>query len=229
MSIEIKWFGHNAWTIQTSDTTILLDPFFDDSPTAPVKSDAVSADYILVSHGHFDHVGDTAKIATRNSSKVLTNFEIAEWFKKVGVADEMVIPLNLGGSIGLPFGTVKMTIAHHSSVLPDGTYGGNPGGFLLELEGKRIYFACDTALFLDMKLIGVAGLDLAVLPIGDQFTMGPADSLEAIKLLNPKRVAPCHYNTWPPIEQNAEEWAGLVRIHSGADPIVLEPGGVFTL
>ena len=229
MSIEIKWFGHNAWTIQTSDTTILLDPFFDDSPTAPVKSDAVSADYILVSHGHFDHVGDTAKIATRNSSKVLTNFEIAEWFKKVGVADEMVIPLNLGGSIGLPFGTVKMTIAHHSSVLPDGTYGGNPGGFLLELEGKRIYFACDTALFLDMKLIGVAGLDLAVLPIGDQFTMGPADSLEAIKLLNTKRVAPCHYNTWPPIEQNAEEWAGLVRIHSGADPIVLEPGGVFTL
>ena len=229
MSIEIKWFGHNAWTIQTSDTTILLDPFFDDSPTAPVKSDAVSADYILVSHGHFDHVGDTAKIATRNSSKVLTNFEIAEWFKKVGVADEMVIPLNLGGSIGLPFGTVKMTIAHHSSVLPDGTYGGNPGGFLLELEGKRIYFACDTALFLDIKLIGVAGLDLAVLPIGDQFTMGPADSLEAIKLLNPKRVAPCHYNTWPPIEQNAEEWAGLVRIHSGADPIVLEPGGVFTL
>ena len=229
MSIEIKWFGHNAWTIQTSDTTILLDPFFDDSPTAPVKSDAVSADYILVSHGHFDHVGDTAKIATRNSSKVLTNFEIAEWFKKVCVADEMVIPLNLGGSIGLPFGTVKMTIAHHSSVLPDGTYGGNPGGFLLELEGKRIYFACDTALFLDMKLIGVAGLDLAVLPIGDQFTMGPADSLEAIKLLNPKRVAPCHYNTWPPIEQNAEEWAGLVRIHSGADPIVLEPGGVFTL
>jgi len=229
MSIEIKWFGHNAWTIQTSDTTILLDPFFDDSPTAPVKSDAVSADYILVSHGHFDHVGDTAKIATRNSSKVLTNFEIAEWFKKVGVADEMVIPLNLGGSIGLPFGTVKMTIAHHSSVLPDGTYGGNPGGFLLELEGKRIYFACDTALFLDMKLIGVAGLDLAVVPIGDQFTMGPADSLEAIKLLNPKRVAPCHYNTWPPIEQNAEEWAGLVRIHSGADPIVLEPGGAFTL
>lgn len=229
MSIEIKWFGHNAWTIQTSDTTILLDPFFDDSPTTPVKSDAVSADYILVSHGHFDHVGDTAKIATRNSSKVLTNFEIAEWFKKVGVAEEMVIPLNLGGSIGLPFGTVKMTIAHHSSVLPDGTYGGNPGGFLLELEGKRIYFACDTALFLDMKLIGVAGLDLAVVPIGDQFTMGPADSLEAIKLLNPKRVAPCHYNTWPPIEQNAEEWAGLVRIHSGADPIVLEPGGAFTL
>ena len=209
MSIEIKWFGHNAWTIQTSDTTILLDPFFDDSPTAPVKSDAVSADYILVSHGHFDHVGDTAKIATRNSSKVLTNFEIAEWFKKVGVADEMVIPLNLGGSIGLPFGTVKMTIAHHSSVLPDGTYGGNPGGFLLELEGKRIYFACDTALFLDMKLIGVAGLDLAVLPIGDQFTMGPADSLEAIKLLNPKRVAPCHYNTWPPIEQYLRLCDGL--------------------
>jgi L-ascorbate metabolism protein UlaG (beta-lactamase superfamily) len=98
MSIEIKWFGHNAWTIQTSDTTILLDPFFDDSPTAPVKSDAVSPDYILVSHGHFDHVGDAAKIATRNSSKVITNFEIAEWFKKVGVAEEMAIPLNQLGS-----------------------------------------------------------------------------------------------------------------------------------
>jgi L-ascorbate metabolism protein UlaG (beta-lactamase superfamily) len=100
-----------------------------------------------------------------------------------------------------------------------------PGGFLLTLEGARIYFACDTALFLDMKLIGAGGLDLAVLPIGDVFTMGPEDSIDAVKLLNPKRVAPCHYNTWPPIAQDAKAWVEKVRLHTAAEPVVLEPGG----
>jgi L-ascorbate metabolism protein UlaG (beta-lactamase superfamily) len=132
--------------------------------------------------------------------------------------------MNLGGGVDQPFGRVKMTLAHHSSVLPDGTYGGNPAGFLLELAGTRIYFACDTALFFDMKMIGSGGLDLAVVPIGDQFTMGPADAVEATKLLNPKRVAPCHYNTWPPIAQDAQAWAQQIRMYTAADPVVLEPG-----
>ncbi|MEX0977590.1 MAG: metal-dependent hydrolase, partial [Pirellulales bacterium] len=138
-------------------------------------------------------------------------------------------PMNLGGGIDLPFGRVKMTIAHHSSVLPDGTNGGNPGGFLLTLGDKKVYFACDTGLFYDMKLIGAAGLDLAVLPIGDRFTMGPLDAIEAVKLLQPKRVVPSHYNTWPPIAQDAKAWAAQVKAETKAEPIVISPGGTIEL
>ena len=125
---------------------------------------------------------------------------------------------------------MKYTFAIHSSVLPDGTYGGNPGGFLLTLtDGKRLYFACDTALFSDMKLIGSGGLDLAVVPIGDRFTMGIDDSVEAVKLLAPKRVLPCHYNTWPPIEQDDQAWAAKIKSETQAEPITLKPGDSVTL
>ena len=229
MSVEITWLGHNCWTVVTAGKTILLDPFLDESPTAPVRSEAIAPDFILISHGHFDHIADAGKVASRTGATVLTNFEIGEWLKKHGVNDEQVVGMNLGGASQQPFGKVKMTLAHHSSVLPDGTYGGNPGGFLLELPQARIYFACDTALFLDMKLIGAGGLDLAVLPIGDLFTMGPDDSLEAIKLLSPSKVAPCHYNTWPPIEQDAAAWAERVRSHTGAEPLVPTAGTPFAL
>ncbi len=132
--------------------------------------------------------------------------------------------MNIGGMTKQPFGTLTMTRAIHSSSMPDGSYGGEPAGFVLEMDGKRVYFACDTALFSDMHLIGQAGLDLAVLPIGDLFTMGPKDSLAATKLLKPKQVLPAHYNTWPPIEQDAADWANLIRGGSDAEPIVLQPG-----
>ena len=229
MSTNITWLGHNAWSIETAGTTILLDPFLNDSPTAPVKADEVKADFILLSHGHGDHVGDTVAIAKRTGAKVLTNFEVGEWLKKKGLAEEQVIGMNPGGGIQQPFGHVKFTIAHHSSSMTDGTYGGVPGGFLLKLDEARVYFACDTALYLDMKLTGAGGLDLAVLPIGDLYTMGPGDSIDAIKLLNPKRVAPCHYNTFPAIAQDATAWAEQVRSHTAAEPIVLEPGGKIAL
>jgi L-ascorbate metabolism protein UlaG (beta-lactamase superfamily) len=225
----ITWLGHNAWSIEAAGATILVDPFLNDSPTATVKADRVNADYILLSHGHGDHVGDTVAIAKRTGAVVLTNFEVGQWLVKQGVAAEKVIGMNPGGGIEQPFGHVKFTIAHHSSSMPDGSYGGVPGGFLLRFEEVRVYFACDTALFLDMKLIGSGGLDLAVLPIGDLYTMGPEDSVDAVKLLNPKRVLPCHYNTWPPIAQDAAAWAERVRAHTAAEPIVLEPGGKTTL
>jgi L-ascorbate metabolism protein UlaG (beta-lactamase superfamily) len=225
MATKVTWLGHNAWSIETGGKTILLDPFLDDAPTAPVKAAEVKADYILLSHGHGDHVGDTVVIAKRTGATVLTNFECGQWLAKQGVAGDKIIGMNLGGGVTQPFGHVKFTVAHHSSSMPDGSYGGVPGGFLLTLDGARLYFACDTALFLDMKLIGAAGLDLAVLPIGDMYTMGPDDSIDAVKLLNPKRVAPCHYNTWPPIAQDAAAWAERVRSHTAAEPVVLEPGG----
>ncbi len=224
MTTTITWYGHNSWSIETAGATILLDPFLNDSPTSPVKADTVKANYILLSHGHGDHLGDTIAIAKRTGAPVLTNFEVGQWLKKQGLAEDKVIGMNPGGGSAQPFGHVKFTIAHHSSSMPDGSYGGVPGGFLLKLADAKVYFACDTSLFLDMKMIGSGGLDLAVLPIGDLYTMGPEDSIDAIKLLNPKRVVPCHYNTWPPIKQDAAAWAERVRSHTAADPIVLKPG-----
>ena len=132
--------------------------------------------------------------------------------------------MNLGGGVQLPFGHVQMTPAWHSSQLPDGSYGGSPAGFVVTLDECRIYFACDTALFRDMELIGDLGIDLAVLPIGDLFTMGPRESIAAIRLIRPKRVAPAHYNTWPPIAQDPAAWSEQVRAETDAEPLVLEPG-----
>jgi L-ascorbate metabolism protein UlaG (beta-lactamase superfamily) len=225
MSAQITWFGHNCWSIETAGRTLLLDPFLDDSPTAPVKAVDVKAEFLLLSHGHSDHIADAVPIAQRTGAKVIANFEVGQWLTKHGVDGEKIEYMNPGGAIDQPFGRVKFTIAHHSSSMPDGSYGGVPGGFLLTLGKSRVYFACDTAAFLDMKLIGAGGLDLAVLPIGDRFTMGPDESIDAIKLLNPKRVAPCHYNTWPPIAQDANAWAEQVRRNTAAEPIVLKPGG----
>ena len=176
--MELTWLGHATWLLKTGPHTILLDPFLDDSPTAPIKADKVAADFILVSHGHGDHIADCAKIAKRTGALVISNYEICTWLAGQGVSKSL--GHNLGGGSQHPFGRVQLTIAHHSSQLPDGSNGGNPSGFLLTLaaEKLRIYFACDTGLFYDMKLIGSAGLDLAVLPIGDLFTMGPDDALE---------------------------------------------------
>jgi L-ascorbate metabolism protein UlaG (beta-lactamase superfamily) len=194
-----------------------------------VKADAVKANYILLSHGHGDHLGDTIAIAKRTGAPVITNFEVGEWLKKKGLAADKVIGMNPGGGVEQPFGHVKFTMAYHSSSMPDGTYGGVPGGFLLKLADSRVYFACDTSAFLDMKMNGTGGLDLAVLPIGDLYTMGPEESIDAIKLLNPKRVAPCHYGTFPAIKQDAAAWADRVRSHTAAEPIVLQPGGQISL
>lgn len=224
---KLTWLGHGTWNIETGSHKIILDPFLNDNPAAPIKADDVEADFILVSHGHFDHVADVVPIAKRTGATVIGLFDICQWFEKQGV--EKTHGQNIGGAWQHPFGTVKMTIAHHSSTMPDGAPGGDPAGFLLTLAGAKVYFACDTALFTDMQWIGRGGLDLAVLPIGDNYTMGPEDSIEAIKLLKPKRVAPAHYNTWPPIEQDANAWADMVKQETDAEPVVVEPGGVIEL
>lgn len=226
MPITITWYGHATWLLEIGadrQHRVLLDPFFNDNPAAPVKASQVDADTVLISHGHFDHVADAAEIANRCGATLIANYEIANWFaNQHGV--QSTIGMNLGGELSTDFGQVKMTNALHSSQLPDGSYGGNPSGFLLNIDQQRIYFACDTALFSDMQQIGQEGLDLAVLPIGDLFTMGIQDSLAAIELLQPKQVLPTHYNTWPPIEQNADVWAQKVRARSNCQPFVLLPG-----
>ena len=223
MGINITWQGHGTWTVNTEQHKILIDPFFNESPTAPIKADDVETDFILVSHGHFDHIADAASIAKRTKATVVAIFEIAEWLSKnYGV--ENTIGMNIGGKVELPFGTVKMTPALHSSQLPDGSYGGEPAGFVVSVDGKSIYFACDTALFSDMQLVGEEGVDLAVLPIGDLFTMGPEDSIRAINWIKPKQVLPAHYNTWPPIEQDAGAWAASVSSNTDSEAIVLTPG-----
>lgn len=221
--LTLTWLGHACWLLRTDRHSILLDPFLTGNPAAALSADEVPADFILVSHGHGDHVGDTAQIAHRTGAQVIAMYEITQWLEKHHRVSN-AIGMNLGGAVDLPFGRLKMTLAHHSSTLPDGSPGGNPCGFLLQIEGRRIYFACDTALFGDMQWIGRGGLDAAVLPIGDLFTMGPEDSLEAIKLLRPRKVFPSHYDTWPPIAQDAHAWAANVRRETDAEPLTPKPG-----
>jgi L-ascorbate metabolism protein UlaG (beta-lactamase superfamily) len=204
-----------------------VDPYFADNPAASCSADAVSPDFILVTHGHGDHVGDLMKVARRTGALVIANFEICNWVS--GKGHGRVHAQHIGGGFEHPFGHVKLTPALHGSVLPDGSDGGMAAGFLLRLGGKRVYLAGDTGLFSDMQLIGREGLDLAVLPIGDNYTMGPDDALQAVKFLNPEVVIPIHYNTWEAITQDVQKWAARVQAETGARPIVLSPGESYTI
>ena len=222
MTVNITWYGHACFLIETGRAKLLLDPFLSGNPLSPVQADDVAADYILVSHGHGDHLGDTIAIAKRTGATVIANYEIQNWL--VGQGIKNVHPQHIGGGFNYPWGRLKLTIAQHGSALPDGTYGGNPCGFLLYIEEKKIYHACDTGLFYDMKLIGEEGIDLAILPIGDNFTMGPDDALRAVKLIEPVQVVPIHYNTFDIIKQDPQAWALRVERETSAKVTVMNPG-----
>jgi len=223
MTTKLTWYGHAALGLETGGYKIVIDPFFSGNPAASLSPEAVEADFILVSHGHGDHVGDAIAIAKRTGAMVIGNFEVAGWFEKQGV--EKTHGQHLGGGYKHPFGYLKLTLALHGSMMPDGSYGGNPCGFLLTTnDGKKIYFAQDTGLFGDMRLIGEEGLDLAVIPIGDNYTMGPDDALRAVKMLTPKAVVPIHYDTWDLLAQDANAWAERVQKETKTKAVVLKPG-----
>jgi L-ascorbate metabolism protein UlaG (beta-lactamase superfamily) len=227
MSTKLTWYGHATLGLETGGYKILVDPYFTGNPAVRVTPDRVEADYILVSHGHGDHMGDAVSIAKRTGATVISNAEISTWLGKQGVKTHAQ---HLGGGYKHPFGYLKLTLALHGSGLPDGSYGGNPAGFLLTtLEGEKIYIAGDTGLFGDMRLIGDEGVDLAVLPIGDNYTMGPDDALRAVKLIQPGHVIPIHYSTWDLIAQNPISWAQRVQAETKTEVHVLKPGESFTL
>jgi len=222
MPTELTWLGHATWLVTTAAGRLIIDPFLDENPSASMRAADVECDAILLTHGHFDHVADCVAIAKRTKAVVVANFEITQWLGKHGVSHCQ--PMNHGGRVKVPGGTAKMELAFHSSTLPDGASGGNPGSFLLDLGGTRIFFAGDTAVFSDMERIGRAGLSAAILPIGDVFTMGPEDAVEAVRLLRPRLALPSHYGTWPPIEQDAAAWAAAIKSQKLADARVLAPG-----
>jgi L-ascorbate metabolism protein UlaG (beta-lactamase superfamily) len=229
MAIRIMWLGHSAFHLTIGSHRILIDPYLTGNPLAATSADSVEADFILLSHGHYDHVGDTVAIAKRTGAMVVTNLEIGNWLRdKHGL--ERLHALNTGGGVRLPFGRVEFTPAIHSSSLPDGTYGGLASGLLLLTDGgKTIYHAGDTAPFSDMRLIGDRGIDLALLPIGDYYTMGSAGAFQTLEWLRPKAVIPMHYNTFDLIAQDVVNWAQRVHNETETKPVVLDPGGTYQL
>ncbi|KOO46837.1 metal-dependent hydrolase [Priestia koreensis] len=222
--MKISFHGHSVVKIQTGGKTILIDPFINGNSTTDLKADEVEADYIILSHGHNDHVGDTVEIAKRSNATVIGTAEIATYFGWKGLNTH---PLNIGGSFKFDFGTVKLTQAFHSSSYTDEEsqqliYMGMPAGILLKIEGKTIYHAADTSLYSDMKLLKeFENIDLAFLPIGDNFTMGPDDALVAAEWIGAKMVVPVHYNTFPVIEQDPHDFVSRLKSAEGR---VLTPG-----
>jgi L-ascorbate metabolism protein UlaG (beta-lactamase superfamily) len=197
--MKTTFYGHASVELEAAGKTLLFDPFISPNPLAKhIDINTLKPDYILVTHGHGDHVADVAPIQKNSGAKVICIAEIAGWFGKNGI--ENTHGMNIGGSFDFDFGKVKMVYALHSSSMPDGAYGGNPAGFIVYAEGKKIYHAGDTALTYDMKLLADENLDWAFLPIGDNYTMGADDAIKACGFINCKNVVGIHYDTFPQIK-----------------------------
>ena len=220
---KITYYGHSTFLVGLEDKKILFDPFITPNERASeIDINSISADYILLSHGHEDHVADVEAISKRTGATVVANFEVASWFQQKGI--ENYHPMNHGGSKEFDFGKVKYVNAIHSSTLPDGTPGGNPGGFVVQTDRETFYYAGDTALTYDMKLIADEfNIDFAFLPIGDNFTMGINDALKAAEFVGTKKVIAMHYDTFPYIEINKEN-TKKAAMESGIDLIMLSIG-----
>lgn len=221
--MKVSYHGHSVVKIETGGKTVLIDPFLTGNGLTDLKASEVTVDAILLTHAHNDHVGDTVELAKRNDALVVTNADLATYLSWQGVRTH---GMNIGGAYEFDFGKVKMTQAFHGSGYATDDqqiiYGGMPAGILFTAEGRTIYHAGDTGLFSDMKLIGERHvIDLAFLPIGDNFTMGPEDAAAAAEFLQAKQVVPIHFNTFPPIKQDPHRFIGMLEGNIGR---VLEPG-----
>ncbi len=249
---RLTWFGHNCFLFESDNIRIMVDPFFPPN-SSPVSAESIRTDYVLVSHGHDDHCADAYTIARNNNALIIAVAEIADFFAEKGVKTEALniggavyLPRSLDSVIQKA--QILAVQAPHSSTLSRGIAGGNSLGFVIsfsqnetELSPQKgaikpmrktladsaafsIYFACDTGYFSEMNWIGKLGIDIAVLPIGDKYTMGPSVSLDAIEAISPRYVVPCHYNTWKPISQDVFKWSEAVRQYTKSEPIVLAAG-----
>lgn len=220
----LRYIGHSAFTLEAEGNVIAIDPFITGNPSATISADEINPNVILLTHAHNDHVGDTVELAKRTKAPVITTFELANYLATKGIE---TVGAGHGGTVEFAGGKVKFTPAWHSSSYQDGeavVATGIPAGMIVTFAEKKIYFAGDTCLFLDMQLIGEENLDVAILPIGDHFTMGPDDAVRAAKFLRPKVVIPCHYNTFPPIKQDPEEFKKKLEEETSVKTVILQPG-----
>lgn len=209
--VKLTYHGHSCVELESGGHRIIIDPFLKGNSHAKAKPSDIKVEAVLVTHGHGDHVGDAVEIAKKNDCPVVCNFEISNWLGSKGVQTH---PMHIGGSHPFDWGRVKLTPALHGSALPDGTYGGNPAGFLVFMGGKCVYHAGDTGITSDMQLYGrLNPIDIALLPIGDNFTMDVNDAVEAAAMLGTKQAMPIHFDTFPIITANPQEFIRKVEAH----------------
>jgi L-ascorbate metabolism protein UlaG (beta-lactamase superfamily) len=224
--LKITYLGHSAVLLSDGTHEVAIDPFLTGNPLAAAKPEEINPKFIVLSHGHGDHLGDTINIAKNNDAMVIATYELANYCNSKGV--RKVHQMNTGGSFTFPFGKVTLTVAFHSSSTPDGQYMGDPNGLIIEMGGMTLYHAGDTALFSDMKLIGqTRTIDVMMVPAGDNFTMGVDEAAKAVDLVRPKMAIPIHYNTFPVIEINPDDF--IRKLPSDVKGKIMKPGDVLEL